>query len=139
MYNLEKEVLSDIRSTLGQAKYLIEECIGSASAVIDEVDDSTAVPETLDGSPSHDDAFVNIEPIEVFQELLRLRDKWRGDYVPDWKDATVPKYVITIENGVICISKVYSTREFLSFCFQKEAESFAEKYKGLIYLAEDLI
>ena len=52
---------------------------------------------------------------------------------------TVPKYVITIEKGTICISKVYSSREFFSFCFQKEAETFAEKYKGLIYLAEDLI
>lgn len=138
MCNLEKDVLSDIRNTLGQAKYLIEECIGSATAIICK-DDDAAIYGPVDNVPFHDEAIVDVKPIEVFQELLRLRDIWRGDYVPDWKDATVPKYVITIENGVICISKVYSTREFLSFCFQKEAESFAEKYKGLIYLAEDLI
>lgn len=139
MFKLEKEVLSDIRNTLGQAKYLIEECIGSASAVIDEDDKSTAAAESVDDFPFHNEAIVDIKPIEAFQELLRLRDKWRGGNVPDWKDATVPKYVITIENGAISISKVYSTREFLSFCFRKEAECFAEKYKGLIYFAEDLI
>lgn len=138
MCNLEKDVLSDIRNTLGQAKYLIEECIGSATAIISK-DDDAAIYGPVDNAPFHDEAIVDVKPIEAFQELLRLRDIWRGAYIPDWKDVTVPKYVITIEKGTICISKVYSSREFLSFCFQKEAETFAETYKGLIYLAEDLI
>lgn len=138
MCNLEKDVLSDIRNTLGQAKYLIEECIGSATAIISK-DGDTDIYGPIDNAPFHDEPIVDVKPIEAFQELLRLRDIWRGAYIPDWKDVTVPKYVITIEKGTICISKVYSSREFLSFCFQKEAETFAETYKGLIYLAEDLI
>lgn len=85
MYNLEKEVLSDIRNTLGQAKYLIEECIGSASAIISK-DDEAAIYGAVDNAPFHDEAIVDVKPIEAFQELLRLRDIWRGAYIPDWKD-----------------------------------------------------
>ena len=76
----------------------------------------------------------------VLMQLHRLRDCYRQDWKPDWKD-TDPKYCIYYVNKEqkFDIDPFYERREFLAFQSKQLAQEFLNNFRDLILQAGDLI
>ena len=74
-------------------------------------------------------------------KLHQLRDCYRQDWKPDWKDTSMPKYCIYFINKEqkFDVCSFYERREFLSFQSRKLAEEFLNNFRELILQAGDLI
>ena len=74
-------------------------------------------------------------------QLHRLRDCYRQDWKPDWKDTSIPKYCIYYVNKEqkFDIDSFSNRREFLSFQSRKLAEEFLNNFRDFILQAGDLI
>ena len=79
----------------------------------------------------------------VLMQLHRLRDCYRQDWKPDWKDTSMPKYCIYYVNKEqkfdIGSFSERRRREFLAFQSRKLAEEFLNNFRELILQAGDLI
>lgn len=77
----------------------------------------------------------------VLMQLHQLRDCYRQDWKPDWKDTSMPKYCIYFINKEqkFDVCSFYERREFLAFQSRKLAEEFLNNFRELISQAGDLI
>ena len=77
----------------------------------------------------------------VLMQLHRLRDCYRQDWKPDWKDTSTPKYCIYYvdKEQKFDIGSFYDKRKFLSFQLEQLAQEFLNNFRELILQAGDLI
>ena len=76
----------------------------------------------------------------VLMQLHRLRDCYRQDWKPDWKDPSMAKHCIYYVNKEQKFNIGSSDRrEFLAFQSRKLAEEFLNNFRELILQAGDLI
>lgn len=76
----------------------------------------------------------------VLMQLHRLRDCYRQDWKPDWKDTSIPKYCIYVnKEQKFDIGSFSEGRKFLAFQSRKLAEEFLNNFRELILQAGDLI
>ena len=72
-------------------------------------------------------------------QLEQLRDCYRQDWVPDWKDENQNKWVIFYVYNKYIIEQYSFSSRFLSFQSKEIAEKFLNNFKDLIKTAGDLI
>ena len=75
----------------------------------------------------------------ALMQLHQLRDAWREEWLPDWKNSVQRKYVIKNIDGEFLISLHYNSRCFLAFQDEKRADEFKDCFIDLIRKAGDLI
>ena len=77
----------------------------------------------------------------ALMQLHQLRDCYRQDWKPDWKDTSIPKYYIYYVNKEqkLDIYPFYERREFLAFQSKQLAQEFLNNFRDLILQAGDLI
>ena len=113
-----------------------EECYIELNSIPTEV----SIGERFD----HDDK--NILPSKkaaeahlVLMQLHQLRDCYRQNWKPDWKNNCQAKYCIEFSNYQYKIFKYFVSCRFLSFQSEDVAKKFLMCFKNLIKQAEDLI
>ena len=81
--------------------------------------------------------------VESFQKLLICRDaywKLAGNWQPDWKDKSKPKYVILSQEGdIILRSEVFIRTCFLAFPTIEMRDAFYENFKELIKACKEFL
>jgi hypothetical protein len=81
--------------------------------------------------------------VESFQKLLICRDaywKLAGNWQPDWKDTSKPKYVLLYQEGdIILRSEVFIRTCFLAFPTIEMREEFYNNFKELIENYKEII
>ena len=75
----------------------------------------------------------------ALMQLHQLRDCYRQNWKPDWKNNCQAKYCIEFSNYQYKIFKYFVSCRFLSFQSEDIAEKFLICFKNLIKQAEDLI
>ena len=77
----------------------------------------------------------------ALMQLHQLRDCYRQDWKPDWKNNNLPKYCIYCVNKEqkFDIDRFYERHEFLAFQSIKLAEEFLNNFRDFILQAGDLI
>ena len=113
-----------------------EECYIELNSIPTEV----SIGERFD----HDDK--NILPSKkaaeahlALMQLHQLRDCYRQNWKPDWKNNCQAKYCIEFSNYQYRIFKYFVSCRFLSFQSEDVAKKFLMCFKNLIKQAEDLI
>ena len=113
-----------------------EECYIELNSIPTEV----SIGERFD----HDDK--NILPSKkaaeahlALMQLHQLRDCYRQNWKPDWKNNCQAKYCIEFSNYQYRIFKYFVSCRFLSFQSEDVAKKFLICFKNLIKQAEDLI
>ncbi len=71
-------------------------------------------------------------------QLLQLRDRYNGDWKPDWTDSN-EKYTIEFYNGHIDYDNYLSTQKVLHFKTAELRNQFLENFRDLIEIAKPLI
>lgn len=79
-----------------------------------------------------------VEQHLAFMQLHQLRDCYRQEWIPDWKN-NYPKYSIIRKDKQYSIAYYLSTPCFLSFPTCEIAEEFLNNFRDLIEQAGDLI
>ena len=81
--------------------------------------------------------------VESFQKLLICRDtywKLAGNWKPDWKDTSKPKYVILSQEGdIILRSEVFIRTCILAFPTIEMRDEFYNNFKELIETCKEII
>ena len=72
-------------------------------------------------------------------QLLAMRDRYVGDWKPDWNDAREIKYCIVSKNCNLSVESWNAKLHTLSFPTRELAETFLNNFKSLIKEAGDLI
>jgi hypothetical protein len=73
-------------------------------------------------------------------KLAHLRDIYRGDWKPDWRDDSQEKYCIEFEGSLILMTTYHVTAcEFLSFPSYKIRDEFLDNFEDLIREAQPLM
>ena len=75
----------------------------------------------------------------ALMQLHQLRDCYRQNWKPDWKNNCQAKYCIEFSSYQYKIFKYFVSCRFLSFQSQDIAQKFLNNFQELIKLAEDLI
>ena len=75
----------------------------------------------------------------ALMQLHQLRDCYRQNWKPDWKNNCQAKYCIEFSNYQYRIFKYFVSCRFLSFQSEDVAKKFLMCFKNLIKQAEDLI
>ena len=75
----------------------------------------------------------------ALMQLHQLRDCYRQNWKPDWKNNCQEKYCIEFSNYQYKIFKYFVSCRFLSFQSEEIAKKFLMCFKNLIKQAEDLI
>ena len=75
----------------------------------------------------------------ALMQLHQLRDCYRQNWKPDWKNSCQAKYCIEFSNYQYKIFKYFVSCRFLSFQSEEIAKKFLMCFKNLIKQAEDLI
>lgn len=79
------------------------------------------------------------EAFLAMMQLMSLRQAWIGEWKPDYKDETIPKYCIILSSDVFYIDVLWTRHKVLSFPTQIMAEEFLKCFKSLIEKAKVLI
>ena len=85
--------------------------------------------------PDYHDAEKHI----ALMKLRLLRDEYRNDWKPDWKDGNLGKYVIESSEEEYYVAKYIHISSFLAFQDEKTANEFLTNFRELIEEAGDLI
>ncbi len=72
-------------------------------------------------------------------QLLTMRDRYVGDWKPDWNNTNTTKYCIISRCNVISVENWYNVKQTLSFPTEELAKEFLKNFKPLIEEAGDLI
>lgn len=72
-------------------------------------------------------------------QLLTMRDRYVGNWKPDWTNDKILKYCIISRYGVILVENWYNVKRTLSFPTEELAKEFLNNFKPLIEEAGDLI
>lgn len=72
-------------------------------------------------------------------QLLQLRDKYNGDWIPNWKDDYAPKHTICVGNEEVVCSIYYTWRRTLVFKTQELRDEFFKNFKDLLEIAKPLL
>lgn len=72
-------------------------------------------------------------------QLERLRDCYRGNWIPNWENEKEPKYVIRYRMNKIDKYTVYGNNTFLSFQSERIRDKFLKNFEKLIGDAKTLI
>ena len=80
----------------------------------------------------------DVETLEAFSKLLRLRKDWVGEWKPDWMSED-PKFVIVIEKNNIEDDLNYSISNAMSFPTKEMRDEFIETFKDLLEIAKPLL
>ena len=75
----------------------------------------------------------------ALMQLHQLRDCYRQNWKPDWRNNCQAKYCIEFSNCQYKIFKYFVSCRFLSFQSEDVAKKFLMCFKNLIKQAEDLI
>lgn len=75
----------------------------------------------------------------ALMQLHQLRDCYRQNWKPDWRNNCQAKYCIEFSNYQYKIFKYFVSCRFLSFQSEDVAKKFLMCFKNLIKQAEDLI
>ena len=75
----------------------------------------------------------------ALMQLHQLRDCYRQNWKPDWKNNCQAKYCIEFSNYQYKIFKYFVSCRFLSFQSEEIAKKFLMCFKNLIKQTEDLI
>ena len=97
-------------------------------------------------STRHDDSDRNLfatresgEAHLALIQLERLRDCYRGNWIPNWENEKEPKYVIRYRMNKIDKYTVYGNNTFLSFQSERIRDKFLKNFEKLIGDAKTLI
>lgn len=69
-------------------------------------------------------------------KLIHLRDAWRGNWEPNWNDATQSKYCILFNRGEMYINEFTTSQLILAFPTKEMCKEFSECFKCLIKQAK---
>ena len=77
----------------------------------------------------------------ALSQLMQLRQRWIGDWVPDWSSIREDKkkHCIIFKDNYAEISDFYMTQRTLSFPDDEMANKFLNTFKDLIEVAKPLI
>lgn len=68
----------------------------------------------------------------AYAQLTQLMKAYNGDWVPNWKNDTQPKYVITREGDYLEQWRYYSLYCFLAFPTEELRDEFMKNFEPLI-------
>ena len=72
-------------------------------------------------------------------KLHQLRDCYRQDWMPDWKNTNQIKWGIYFDKNIFVVKPIYYRSRFLSFQSEEIARKFLNNFLELIKLAGDLV
>jgi hypothetical protein len=84
----------------------------------------------------HKDLFVTKEQAKAsnaFAQLSQLREVYRQDWVPDWKNTDEIKYVIYPAKNILAMTATCSMHHYLSFQSKEICKEFLENFRELIW------
>ena len=76
----------------------------------------------------------------ALSQLMQLRQRWVGDWVPDWNklESEYVKFCI-VRSTTLFVDSYYKMCRILSFPTQKMADEFLSTFKDLLEVAKPLI
>lgn len=81
----------------------------------------------------------DVETLEAFSKLLRLRKDWVGEWKPDYKNSE-PKFAIIIkENKIIKAAGNFIVNYSMSFPTEKMRDEFVDTFRDLLEIAKPLL
>jgi hypothetical protein len=127
----ENEILSDKWKLDKNNLYLY---ITSASSIRE-------LASSLHTLPEHKNSLSSLQLAEAMLalcQLLVMRDKYNGDWKPDYTDTT-KKYTISFQKNYISLDVVWEFHRILAFKTQELACLFLKNFKDLIEIAKPLL
>ena len=74
----------------------------------------------------------------ALSQLLQLRDRWNGDWKPDWTDGSA-KYVLTVIGNTVEANEYGVVNKRLAFKSEELRDKFLETFRDLIETAKPLL
>lgn len=82
----------------------------------------------------------DIEILVAFCKLFHLRRDWVGEWKPDYKNCSEPKFaIITSENKITKKAENYTENNSMSFPTEKMRDEFFDTFKDLLDQAKILL
>ena len=81
----------------------------------------------------------DVETLEAFSKLLRLRKDWVGEWKPDWKNNNVAKFTIIAAENEISKGEHYKVNSSMSFPTEEMRDEFLDCFKDLLEQAKSLL
>ena len=81
----------------------------------------------------------DVETLEAFSKLLRLRKDWVGEWKPDWKNNNVAKFTIISAENEISKGEHYKVGSSMSFPTEEMRDEFLDCFKDLLEQAKSLL
>lgn len=103
-----------------------------------------SVIKNFEGSavPFNENLFPTIELTEAalaLAQLLQLRDRYNGGWVPNYADTNEPKFVVSLYKNELEPSSAYLSNHTFSFKTQKLRDEFMKNFRDLLEIAKPLL
>ena len=80
------------------------------------------------------------EAFAAFSKLRKFRRDWVGEWKPDYKNCSEPKFaIITVENKISKEGANYTVNSSMSFPTEKMRDEFFDTFKDLLEQAKTLL
>lgn len=81
----------------------------------------------------------DVETLEAFSKLLRLRKDWVGEWKPDWTEGNQIKFTIVSREDKIVYGATGIDSRPMSFPTKEMRDEFIETFKDLLEIAKPLL
>ena len=81
----------------------------------------------------------DVETLEAFSKLLRLRKDWVGEWKPDWTNEDQTKFTIISAENEISKGEHYKVGSSMSFPTEEMRDEFFDCFKDLLETAKPLL
>ena len=82
----------------------------------------------------------DVEAFVAFSKLRKFRRDWVGEWKPDYKNCSEPKFaIITSENKITKAAENYTVNNSMSFPTEKMRDEFFDTFKDLLEQAKTLL
>ena len=132
---VEKKLPTNLNQSIS---YLPETCyyIDDKSSIMDfekkDVADATLADPNILTSREYAEAFL------ALMQLIRFRDIWNEDLVPDWTNVEITKYVIRYDSSIVSTRRTTLSSP-LVFKTKELRDKFLETFRDLIETAKPLL